>query len=309
MDQQPTPQRESYLIKAQVEIESESRSVWRALTDAAELERWFAERAKADLGGGVYTFCGRHTPDTPCTEQELVSLRDYEAGRRLAYNWEIRGAATVVEYELAGRDGGSALTVTHSGVPSLNGGRVSYKDWWLLVLANLRNHVTAGRAPLRWDLEREPGFETVLSIDVEVPVARVYEVLTTPQHMERFMQGEGARADLRVGGDYRFGWGESEGPMKILELKPRERLKTDWFHADDPPSVLTWELADSGGRTRLTLTHGGFAEFEDQELGKRRADEYGSGWIRFLHEFRELAERPDGEGVPVLLEAPEGWLC
>ena len=38
--------------------------------------------------------------------------------------------------------------------------------------------------------------------------------------------------------------------MKILELVPNEKLTHDWKHGDDPESIVTWTLEDSGGGTR-----------------------------------------------------------
>jgi hypothetical protein len=49
---------------------------------------------------------------------------------------------------------------------------------------------------------------------------------------------------------------ESGHAAKVVDLEPGSRVAVDW----GGPGVTTWELADSDGKTRLTMVQSGFDE-------------------------------------------------
>jgi uncharacterized protein YndB with AHSA1/START domain len=100
----------------------------------------------------------------------------------------------------------------------------------------------------------------------DAPRHIVFEVLTKPEHVERWwgQLGDGystkAEADVRVGGKWRYigrhPRGEVEFYGEYREITPPERLVFTEIYAPFPhgESVCVVELAEEQGKTRFTLT-------------------------------------------------------
>jgi uncharacterized protein YndB with AHSA1/START domain len=106
-------------IERTLEFDAAPDRVWRALTDPAELVRWFPQRAEWDLrpgGEGVFFWEGHG--DFP------VLVDAVDAPRYLAYRWGLEAgedpdaaeSATLIEWWLDAReDGGTTLRLRESG--------------------------------------------------------------------------------------------------------------------------------------------------------------------------------------------------
>jgi hypothetical protein len=84
----------------------------------------------------------------------------------------------------------------------------------------------------------------------------VYDSLVDP---EAFAVWFGAKIEIEpyIGGRWSMGGSDADSPpAKIVELEPGRKLSIAWGHG----LVESWELAGSGGRTRLTFTQSGFDE-------------------------------------------------
>ena len=111
--------------------------------------------------------------------------------------------------------------------------------------------------------------------DVEIRMTRlfdaprqlVFEALTRPEHVREWWGrlGDGysvpvCEIDLRVGGAWRFvnrhPHGQAEFYGEYREITPPDRLVFTEIFADFPDtvSVVTTELADEGGKTRMTAS-------------------------------------------------------
>ena len=120
-----------------------------------------------------------------------------------------------------------------------------------------------------------PSFKVTTPSDQEIRLTRlfdaprhlVFEVMTKPEHVRLWWGrlGEGysvpvCEIDLRVGGAWRFvnrhPHGEAAFHGEYREVTPPSRLVfTEIFEEfPDSVSVVTSELADEGGKTRLTAT-------------------------------------------------------
>lgn len=102
----------------------------------------------------------------------------------------------------------------------------------------------------------------------DAPRELVFEVMTEPEHIRRWWGclDEGfsmvvCEVDLRVGGAYRYSNRTPKGELTTFygvyrEITPPERLVfTEIFEPfPDAESVVTTELADEDGRTRMVLT-------------------------------------------------------
>jgi uncharacterized protein YndB with AHSA1/START domain len=99
------------VIDATLEIAAPVEAVWKAISDARELERWFPLQARVTPGEGGEVFLSWGPP------WEGASRIDaWEPGRRLRTRGFLEhGDASVVEYTLEAGDGKTVLRLVHSG--------------------------------------------------------------------------------------------------------------------------------------------------------------------------------------------------
>lgn len=105
-------------MEVRLEIEAPTDAVWKALTDAQELERWFPLHAKATPGKGGKIWMSWGQP-----WEGDASIEIWEPGRHLRIQWPWQGAPgdappavpVAVDYFLESRAGGTVLRLVHSG--------------------------------------------------------------------------------------------------------------------------------------------------------------------------------------------------
>ena len=122
------------------------------------------------------------------------------------------------------------------------------------------------------------------------PIERVWAFLTDPKLLARWLS-DGVVAD-RIGGEVRFEMG-ADG--RITALEPPHLLEYTWNERElsrGPivDALVRWELAEAGGRVRLTLTH--------KRLSAAEAIAHGAGWHAFLD---RLSATVDGNEPPELM--------
>ena len=106
--------------------------VWSAITDPAEISRWFPDRATLEpRAGGTGSFSwdeyGEHE----------VRVEVFEPPRRLVWSWASEGdvpydeaTATRVEWTLTStREGGTLLELVETGFASLKARKENYDGW------------------------------------------------------------------------------------------------------------------------------------------------------------------------------------
>lgn len=278
------------------ELPAPPERVFRALTDAGELSRWFAEHADVgDQAGAPYKFWGRHTAHTLSERQADQAITAYEPNSSLAFDWTWGGVPTRVAISLSPSGDGTTVTVHHEADGAIGGHNLSevnfvMLDFWCLSMGNLKHYITSGAPALLPDHSPGQG-DVVCSIEIDAPRSIVWKLLTDPSELDRWI-GQGAKIDLRVGGEYSYGWAdqaemqecECVGPRTILELDPERRLVHDWDYKGGSTHRTEWTLDPLGAdRTRLTVRQIGAAS-ETEFSG------YTNGWGKFLLEVREIAE-------------------
>ncbi len=140
------------VVLATVEIEAPPERVFRALTDPNEVVAWWGsaetyrtEEWSADVRvGGRWQGRGRSADGKPYSVGgEFVEV---DPPRRLVqtwnYDWE-GGQSTVLAYKLEPIDGGTRLTVRHTGFGDRRESCRSHGDGWEMVLGWLKAYVTA----------------------------------------------------------------------------------------------------------------------------------------------------------------------
>jgi uncharacterized protein YndB with AHSA1/START domain len=227
--------------------------VRRALTDPAELREWFAESVDVELPKR-FAFWGRYTPEGDAPHQRLLHVDD----RSLRFVWRLDGIDTTSEIRLAPQSADSTIVTisqTHFDFQEALEERTScgmLQTFWTLALANLADHVEGRPITYRCDFT-SPRMRAEITINA--PREVIYDALTDSNKASAWM-GFPVGIEPRVGG--RFVMGGFESPVgyaaTIVEFEPGRKMAVDW----DDNGIATWELADSGGKTRLTFIQSGF---------------------------------------------------
>jgi uncharacterized protein YndB with AHSA1/START domain len=274
-------------IEIEIDVAAAPSRVFEALTRPAELERWFAEKAFVSPSERRYDFWGRYTPGSPGAESGRHVLRALDSPRKLEFDWHLRGRQTHVVIELEEAEAGTLLKLAHDA-PERESNEVSLADFWLLSLENLRRHIEEGKSPARCDYSSTPRGSVEIRVDIDARPSEVFRALTRTEAIDRWMMAS-SEVEPLPGGRYRFGW-EDEGPVRILDIVPDEKLSFNWQHGSDPETVVTWTLEDSGGATRLLLVHSGF--------GERDTEDFRTGWLKHILWMRGLVEKGAGWAPP-----------
>jgi uncharacterized protein YndB with AHSA1/START domain len=178
----------SRTIEKQVRITATPEAVFRALTDAEEITRWFAPQAEATPGAGGRIFLSWGAPFEGESRIEI-----WEPNRHLRTCEVARPVA--LDYYLEGQGGETVLRLVHSGF----GDDASWDDefnnvtkGWNLFLSNLRHY-----------LERYPGQpcrQATIMMPVPVPQEEAWNRLLGPEVLVR----EGSTESLGPGRSYAF---------------------------------------------------------------------------------------------------------
>lgn len=252
------------------------KEVWHALTDAGSLRVWLTEHAEVDLPHR-YEFWGRQTPEGEAPHQRLEQVGDHT----LRFSWLLDGVETTTEFTLERESADSTvitLSQTHFDFQDVVTGasiRGVLQTFWALAIANLVDHLE-GR-----ELTGKPDFtsaEMRREVLIDAPREAVYESLTDSAKASEWF-GFPIGIEPYEGGRFAMGGFESGHAVKIVELKPGSKMVVDWVDA----GLSTWELEDSGGKTRLRFMQSGF--------GAGRPP-FGAwlGWLSGVAELRRYHE-------------------
>jgi len=139
------------------------------------------------------------------------------------------------------------------------------------------------------------GFEAIKTVTIDAPRAKVWDALTNPAKVRQYMHGTNMSTDWKVGSPITWK-GEWKGQSyvdkgTVLAFEPERLLKnTHWSPlggSEDTPEnyhTVTYELADEGGKTTLTLT-------QDNNATQEEADTMAEdNWGPMLQGLKEAAE-------------------
>lgn len=291
-------------IRMQLRLTASPAHVWKALTDTSAVMTWFSEHADIDLAAGRYDFWGRWTPFNPDRSAGKHKIYEALSDKAISYDWHINGDDTRVTFTLMPEGSGTVLLMRHAQAPggieaeSQNGS----EDFWFLTLENLRRYTDGKPSEARIDYSNPMRGDIRHETEIDASASRVFEVLTNPDQINRWIATD-AKVSLEVGGDYNYGWlyeGTDVGAAKIIDLIPDRRIaaQTPDFGEEYPPSVMTWELEENNGKTRVIFTHSGFADDKDNSG-------IYSGWRAFLNWVRSIAEYGSAWQPPITLLKPD----
>jgi len=141
------------------------------------------------------------------------------------------------------------------------------------------------------------GFEAISTVTIRATRREVWNALTDPEKVKRYMHGTDMSTDWKEGSPivWRGEWkGRSyEDKGTVMAVEPQRLLKyTHWSPmggSEDKPEnyhTVTYELAGEDGKTTLTLT-------QDNNPSQEEADKMAAdNWGPVLDALRETVEKP-----------------
>ena len=158
-------------VEATIEIEASPEAVWRALSDARELERWFPLEARVEPGEGGSVFMSWKNE---YAGESRITV--WEPGRHLQITWgfsdEEKEITQLTDFHLEGGKGRTILRVVTSGFPedpSWDAWYEGTRQGWAYELASLKRY-----------LEKHPGQDrevVYLRRRVKLPAEEAWERL------------------------------------------------------------------------------------------------------------------------------------
>lgn len=135
------------------------------------------------------------------------------------------------------------------------------------------------------------------TITIAAPITAVWAELTKLDGRQRAMMDTVLSTSFEPGSPlyYRSPDGKRVFIVgRVIEVSPPHRLvhTQQLTMRDDPPTVVTWELEEIDGATRVTLRHSGWP------AGTPKLDNVDKTWRLILRELKRLLETGDiGAGL------------
>jgi len=185
------------VIETTLEIDAPISAVWKAITDAKELERWFPLQAKVTPGVGGEIFMSWGPPWEGGSRVEI-----WEENKRLrTRGFMEHGDASMIEYTLEAKGGKTLLRLVHSGF-------APGSDWEDELFSGTKRGWRYELRSLRHYLERHAGTDRQTAwpkTKVRGSATEVWkrllgrEGLTREGHIEGLKEGDGYRVSAATG--------------------------------------------------------------------------------------------------------------
>ncbi|MFJ4640059.1 SRPBCC family protein [Streptomyces hygroscopicus] len=240
--------------------------VWRALTEPAQLARWFPSEVRVELrtGGRMgFVFPGREAPDMDGVVTEL------DPPHVFAFAW----GDDELRWELRPEGDGCVLTLTHTFGDRF--GAASFASGWHACLTGLAD-LLGGEDTARDDMAElhekyveafglaegtvetteDGGWRLRFERQLVRPAETAWQALTGPA-ADTAEPAAGAQVPLGFRTD-----AVTAGP--ITEARPPRVLSYEWERGGRPAGTVRWELTQGTGHgARLILTQTGPAGAEE----------------------------------------------
>jgi uncharacterized protein YndB with AHSA1/START domain len=265
----------------EVEIAAPIEAVWKALTDAEELTRWFVDRAEVTPGVGGSYWIAWGEGENEQGGSKMIEIWEPPHRLRLvpgppqgdasaAGENQAVAAPLVDEYTLEARGNRTVLRLVFSGVPDTpewDGFYDSTNHGWKLFFRGLRHY-----------LERHPGKPRNTIIAMQQPIS-----FAAADAWQRFIGPEGLAAEGSIEGlteGSRFQVTTSAGERLTGEIAVIRPPKTVMLLIDNfDGAVLSAAFEQMGGANYLYLT---LATYGSQPAGTEGLRERWTEWLRGL---------------------------
>jgi uncharacterized protein YndB with AHSA1/START domain len=133
-------------IVQELPLDAPRHKVFRAITNAAELDRWWTTRAESQPrqnGRFRYEWTFAKQPERNHLQEGTYSA--YSEPERVAYPWKVGPAPTKVEFTLEEKDGRTLLRLSHEGWgDGMDEAKGHHEQGWSFFLGNLRSVLEEG---------------------------------------------------------------------------------------------------------------------------------------------------------------------
>ena len=133
------------IIEQTKTVDASPERVFRALTDADELGRWWVTSAESDARTGGDYVLRFEFEDASRNHVYAGQYEEVTPNERVRYPWNGQFGDTTVEFSLEPADGGTAVTLRHSGwAEQADEARQMHEEGWSFFLDNLVRYLTGG---------------------------------------------------------------------------------------------------------------------------------------------------------------------
>jgi uncharacterized protein YndB with AHSA1/START domain len=142
------------------------------------------------------------------------------------------------------------------------------------------------------------GHVATAETEINAPASKVWEALTDPDEIQKYMFGSRVETDWQPGS--RITWkGEYEGKEyedkgEVLEVEPERRLKVTHFSPlsgdEDAPEnyhTLLYELSERDDATHVSLS-------QDNNSSEEAAEHSRANWEKMLSALKDVVEARTG---------------
>ena len=138
------PMTDTRTFEHSLTVDAPRDRVFRAVTDADELKRWWiTDGISEPRTGGRFRYEWKMADPSNDHVQE-GTYDEVVAGERVAFPWSGPGADSHVRLELSDSDGGTQVSLVHSGIGA-DDMFERYEQGWQGFLANLKSVLEAGQ--------------------------------------------------------------------------------------------------------------------------------------------------------------------
>lgn len=132
-------------LEQNVTLNIEQGRVFKALTDAEELMKWFPSKVKTEpkMGGKLrYEWKFEDSANDGFQDMEYTAFVD---GQSFSHTWDADGTATVVSFSLSGSNGQTDIHLTHTGWEAgMDEAVEMHGQIWAGYLSNLKVYLEEG---------------------------------------------------------------------------------------------------------------------------------------------------------------------
>jgi uncharacterized protein YndB with AHSA1/START domain len=269
--------------------------VWETLTTPKGLEKWLSETARMDdKAGGIFSYKGNFVYGWQPGRDFASRIVTYESPRELAFEFPLHhrsGTVTqgIVRFtlEAAGKHTTVKFSYEFDDVHDLH--PHSFNDLWayyLNIITNVCEH-EFHEPGLLFDFTRPWTGNIKHVLYITGYPDQVFGYLHKPELLSRYF------TDVKMfepfeEGRIDFGWGQGQGPTRVLQFEDPAELAYDWPVQNGTEieiGKVKWTIEPEGRQVRLEMKQSGFSN---------HADHYTSGealgWATLMLEIRRMVE-------------------
>lgn len=151
--------------------------------------------------------------------------------------------------------------------------------------------------------------DTVYVTYIAATPEKIWQALTDPAFTRQYFGGFAIDVEPRQGGAFRLLYPDGRVHMsgQVVDWSPPRRFSCTWLvegiegFAELPECLVTYEIEQSGGACKLTMTEANTWDVPDAILAGGR-----SGWPAILSSLKSLLET--GKALEIAMAPPPGFM-